>query len=66
MLIIRYIEKGVTQTTQIKQIFTDNFVHHEFLICGHLFNLCHLCAIKNKAVIYHPTLSRVDITYVYN
>lgn len=46
MLIIRYIEKGVTQTTQIKQIFTDNFVHHEFLICGHLFNLCHLCAIK--------------------
>ena len=48
MLIIRYIEKGVTQTTQIKQIFTDNFVHHEFLICGHLFNLCHLCAIKNN------------------
>ena len=47
MLIIRYIEK-VTQTTQIKQIFTDNFVHHEFLICGHLFNLCHLCAIKNN------------------
>ena len=44
MLIIRYIEKGVTQTTQIKQIFTDN----EFLICGHLFNLCHLCAIKNN------------------
>ena len=38
----------VTQTTQIKQIFTDNFVHHEFLICGHLFNLCHLCAIKNN------------------
>ena len=48
MLIIRYIEKGVTQTTQIKQIFTDNFVHHEFLICGHLFNLCHLCTIKNN------------------
>lgn len=22
--------------------------------------------LENKAVIYHPTLSRVDITYVYN
>lgn len=32
--------------------------------------LCTLCCVayaqKIKAVIYHPTLSRVGITYVYN
>lgn len=35
-------------------------------ICILLFLFSLAYAQQAKAVIYHPTLSRVDITYVYN
>jgi hypothetical protein len=39
MLIIRYMKKGVTQTTQIKQIFTDNL----FIMIFSSVVICLIC-----------------------